>query len=370
MAFKEGLRTWKRHFWQLILLALGLGLLLYMLPAVRHPEVLIPMGVCPLATLPLLRDNFTGPLHLWARPEVLTCTSWGAPIIWDGTFDPDVAQRETGQQNLTIGPNCLCHRQVPGEVLGALPGDRRGALHGGPASGVLRVHRAPGRRAPRGAGPGPPAARAARGPRAALAGRVHEAHAHAARGAGRAAGPRGALRVLHGRGPALQRRLRARDAGGVGGAAARLSLPLAAVAAALRARRALGRCAGAGRGRLLLPRGGVRGQRGGAAPADRTLRAGPAAGPRARPRGALAGREPPQQALMAAQARQGAVARVLLDPGSRPTGRDPPSALALGAQEVRLAARLATRRDVQRNSKSTKRYFLASGLASATVPGR
>lgn len=38
-----------------------------------------------------------------ARPEVLTCTSWGAPIIWDGTFDPDVAQQEATQQNLTIG---------------------------------------------------------------------------------------------------------------------------------------------------------------------------------------------------------------------------------------------------------------------------
>lgn len=38
-----------------------------------------------------------------ARPEVLTCTSWGAPIIWDGTFDPDVAQQEAIQQNLTIG---------------------------------------------------------------------------------------------------------------------------------------------------------------------------------------------------------------------------------------------------------------------------
>nr|XP_006197153.1 alpha-1,3-galactosyltransferase 2 [Vicugna pacos] len=104
MAFREGLRAWKRIFWRLILLALGLlGLLLYGLPAVRHLEVLIPMGVCPLARMPLLRDNFTGPLHPWARPEVLTCTSWGAPIIWDGTFDPDVAQQEAVQQNLTVG---------------------------------------------------------------------------------------------------------------------------------------------------------------------------------------------------------------------------------------------------------------------------
>uniref|UniRef100_A0A4W2EC89 Uncharacterized protein n=1 Tax=Bos indicus x Bos taurus TaxID=30522 RepID=A0A4W2EC89_BOBOX len=97
-------RAWKKIFWQLILLALGiLGLLLFGLPVLRHLEVLIPMGVCPLARTPLLRDNFTGPLHPGARPEVLTCTSWGAPIIWDGTFDPDVAQKEAVQRNLTVG---------------------------------------------------------------------------------------------------------------------------------------------------------------------------------------------------------------------------------------------------------------------------
>lgn len=82
------------------------------------------------------------------------------------------------------------------------------------------------------------------------------------------------------------------------------------------------------------------GQRGGAAPADGALRAGPAAGPRARPRGALARREPPQQVLLAAQARQGAVARVLLVPGNRPASRDPPPAPALGAQGVHAGARL------------------------------
>nr|XP_005906302.1 PREDICTED: alpha 1,3-galactosyltransferase 2 [Bos mutus] len=103
MAFREGPRAWKKIFCQLILLALGiLGLLLFGLPVLRHLEVLIPMGVCPLARTPLLRDNFTGPLHPGA-PEVLTCTSWGAPIIWDGTFDPDVAQKEAVQRNLTVG---------------------------------------------------------------------------------------------------------------------------------------------------------------------------------------------------------------------------------------------------------------------------
>ncbi|KAL4662566.1 hypothetical protein H8957_014447 [Semnopithecus entellus] len=104
MALKEGLRAWKRIFWRQILLALGLlGLFLYGLPKFRHLEALIPMGVCPSATMSLLRDKFTGALHPWARPEVLTCTPWGAPIIWDGTFDPDVAKQEATQQNLTIG---------------------------------------------------------------------------------------------------------------------------------------------------------------------------------------------------------------------------------------------------------------------------
>uniref|UniRef100_A0A2K5K9U0 Alpha 1,3-galactosyltransferase 2 n=1 Tax=Colobus angolensis palliatus TaxID=336983 RepID=A0A2K5K9U0_COLAP len=104
MALKEGLRAWKRIFWRQILLALGLlGLFLYGLPKFRHLEALIPMGVCPSATMALLRDNFTGALRPWARPEVLTCTPWGTPIIWDGTFDPDVAKQEATQQNLTIG---------------------------------------------------------------------------------------------------------------------------------------------------------------------------------------------------------------------------------------------------------------------------
>nr|XP_008528709.1 PREDICTED: alpha 1,3-galactosyltransferase 2 [Equus przewalskii] len=116
MVFKERLRAWKRSFWRLILLALGLsGLLLYGLPVVRHLEVLIPMGICPLARRPL-RDNFTGPLQPWARPEVLTCTSWGAPIIWDGTFDPDVAQQKAVEQNLTIGLTVFAVGRFGGSV--------------------------------------------------------------------------------------------------------------------------------------------------------------------------------------------------------------------------------------------------------------
>lgn len=48
-------------------------------------------------------ELFPIPALARARPEVLTCTPWGAPIIWDGIFDPDVAKQEATQQNLTIG---------------------------------------------------------------------------------------------------------------------------------------------------------------------------------------------------------------------------------------------------------------------------
>lgn len=100
----EGLRAKKRLLWRLFLSGFGLlGLYHYWFKIFRLFEVFIPMGICPMAIMPLLKDNFTGVLRHWARPEVLTCTSWGAPIIWDETFDPHVAEREARRQNLTIG---------------------------------------------------------------------------------------------------------------------------------------------------------------------------------------------------------------------------------------------------------------------------
>ncbi|XP_028711640.1 alpha-1,3-galactosyltransferase 2 [Peromyscus leucopus] len=106
----QGKPTWglprakKRLLWQLLLCAFGVsGLFLHRLHIVRYLEGLVPMGICPTDTRPLLRDNFTGGLRHWARPEVLTCTSWRAPIIWDGIFDPHEAQQEARRQNLTIG---------------------------------------------------------------------------------------------------------------------------------------------------------------------------------------------------------------------------------------------------------------------------
>ncbi|XP_013374990.1 PREDICTED: alpha 1,3-galactosyltransferase 2 isoform X2 [Chinchilla lanigera] len=94
MALKEGLSNATRA---------RLDSPLWSTHACRNLELLIPLDVCPSATMALLKDNFTGDLRLWNRPDVLTCTSWKAPIIWDGTFDPDIAQREVRRQNLTIG---------------------------------------------------------------------------------------------------------------------------------------------------------------------------------------------------------------------------------------------------------------------------
>ncbi|XP_004641138.2 alpha-1,3-galactosyltransferase 2 [Octodon degus] len=103
MALTSGLGVRKRIFWQLTVFALGfLVPLLYWFP-IRNLDLLIPMDVCPSATMALLKDNFTGGLQLGNRPDVLTCTSWKAPIIWHGTFNPDVAQQKARQQNLTIG---------------------------------------------------------------------------------------------------------------------------------------------------------------------------------------------------------------------------------------------------------------------------
>ncbi|XP_028302945.1 alpha-1,3-galactosyltransferase 2-like isoform X2 [Gouania willdenowi] len=39
----------------------------------------------------LIQDNSAdASLDLWSRHDVQTCTSWNAPIIWEGMFDPDL----------------------------------------------------------------------------------------------------------------------------------------------------------------------------------------------------------------------------------------------------------------------------------------
>ncbi|KAM3621838.1 uncharacterized protein V6R79_016754 [Siganus canaliculatus] len=56
---------------------------------------LIPMDKCSLESAKQLSlDNRVDvSLDLGSRPDVQTCTSWKAPIIWEGMFDPDLYDR-------------------------------------------------------------------------------------------------------------------------------------------------------------------------------------------------------------------------------------------------------------------------------------
>ncbi|XP_023693383.1 alpha-1,3-galactosyltransferase 2-like isoform X1 [Paramormyrops kingsleyae] len=69
---------------------LGLLMTTYGPNSIRFLEGLIPMDVCPLPYGRKLWDGTDGFLDLWARTDVQTCTYWGAPIIWEGMFDPSV----------------------------------------------------------------------------------------------------------------------------------------------------------------------------------------------------------------------------------------------------------------------------------------
>ncbi|KAM6927684.1 N-acetyllactosaminide alpha-1,3-galactosyltransferase-like isoform 1-T2 [Xenentodon cancila] len=51
----------------------------------------MPMGRCSLESAEMLNLDYAvdGSLDLLSRRDVLTCTPWKAPIIWEGMFDPD-----------------------------------------------------------------------------------------------------------------------------------------------------------------------------------------------------------------------------------------------------------------------------------------
>ncbi|XP_031423518.1 alpha-1,3-galactosyltransferase 2-like isoform X2 [Clupea harengus] len=59
--------------------------------SIRFLEGLIPMDKCQLVGSEALKlDNAVDiTLKLGSRSDVQTCTYWGAPIIWDGMFDPE-----------------------------------------------------------------------------------------------------------------------------------------------------------------------------------------------------------------------------------------------------------------------------------------
>ncbi|XP_014021763.1 alpha-1,3-galactosyltransferase 2 isoform X2 [Salmo salar] len=64
--------------------------------SVRYLEGFIPMSRCPQAPAEKLKlgNSIDASLDLWSRGDVQTCTDWGAPVIWDGMFDPDHYDQE------------------------------------------------------------------------------------------------------------------------------------------------------------------------------------------------------------------------------------------------------------------------------------
>ncbi|XP_036957095.1 alpha-1,3-galactosyltransferase 2-like isoform X2 [Acanthopagrus latus] len=58
----------------------------------RYLVGFLPMDKCPLERADLLSLEYSvdATLDIWSRPDVQTCTSWKAPILWDGMFDPDL----------------------------------------------------------------------------------------------------------------------------------------------------------------------------------------------------------------------------------------------------------------------------------------
>ncbi|KAM8756964.1 alpha-1,3-galactosyltransferase 2-like isoform 1-T6 [Acanthopagrus schlegelii] len=61
-------------------------------PSMRYLVGFLPMDKCPLERADQLSLEYSvdATLDFWSRSDVQTCTSWKAPILWDGMFDPDL----------------------------------------------------------------------------------------------------------------------------------------------------------------------------------------------------------------------------------------------------------------------------------------
>ncbi|XP_054472378.1 alpha-1,3-galactosyltransferase 2-like [Anoplopoma fimbria] len=77
-------------------------------PSLRMLLGLLPMDKCTLESSKMLvfDNSVDSSLDLWSRSDVQTCTSWNAPIIWEGMFDPDlydeVHKKEGSSVALTV----------------------------------------------------------------------------------------------------------------------------------------------------------------------------------------------------------------------------------------------------------------------------
>ncbi|KAG7478442.1 hypothetical protein MATL_G00080430 [Megalops atlanticus] len=71
---------------------------------IRYLEGLIPMDKCPLHPGQTLRkgDPIDASLNLWSRRDVQTCTNWGAPVMWEGMFDPEVYDLEHRKRGSSV----------------------------------------------------------------------------------------------------------------------------------------------------------------------------------------------------------------------------------------------------------------------------
>ncbi|XP_041129928.1 alpha-1,3-galactosyltransferase 2-like isoform X2 [Polyodon spathula] len=72
--------------------------------SVRYIEGLIPMEKCHLPPGSRLRpgNHVDNSLDLWSRTDVQTCTYWGAPVMWDGMFNPQHYDEVYRRQNVTV----------------------------------------------------------------------------------------------------------------------------------------------------------------------------------------------------------------------------------------------------------------------------
>ncbi|KAG9334247.1 hypothetical protein JZ751_008394 [Albula glossodonta] len=59
-------------------------------PSIRFFHSPIRKCHLPPGVMLQLQDHVDNSLNFWTRPDVETCTPWGAPIMWDGMFDPKV----------------------------------------------------------------------------------------------------------------------------------------------------------------------------------------------------------------------------------------------------------------------------------------